>query len=199
MLKASYNELPSNLHSEGFLVVVMWLPETCMLCFLPGERGMWLAWCWIPPYIWKYIKSNKYLQEGKVSILTQQKLEPSILSEYRSITHPFDKIFTFISVYSIIPVKVPVNDDPQSLISPRGCILNLCRWNGLSIFLQFTGWSEEYFKTLQNLPTVEFKLFWSLLLRLSPASPAQACCSWTPSSVCPGWRRSRLQSQWSRG
>ena len=112
---------------------------------------------------------------------------------------PFDKIFTFISVYSIIPVKVPVNDDPQSLISPRGCILNLCRWNGLSIFLQFTGWSEEYFKTLQNLPTVEFKLFWSLLLRLSPASPAQACCNWTPSSVCPGWRRSRLQSQWSRG
>ena len=88
MLKASYYELPSNLHSEGFLVVVMWLPETCMLCFLPGERGMWLAWCWIPPYIWKYIKSNKYLQEGKVSILTQQKLEPSILSEYRSITHP---------------------------------------------------------------------------------------------------------------
>ena len=36
--------LPSNFHCEEFLLVVIWLPKTFTLCFLPGDRLMWSAW-----------------------------------------------------------------------------------------------------------------------------------------------------------
>ena len=31
-----------------------------------------------------------------------------------------------------------------------------------------------------------------------PASPSQDCCSWTPSSVSPGWRHNKPRSRWSQ-
>ena len=87
-----YCSLPSNFHVEGFLLVVMWLPKTSTLCFLPGERLMWSAWIRFRNICWQtvYERQKRNLKERKLLSLSKKQFEPSILSEDRPIAHPED-------------------------------------------------------------------------------------------------------------
>ena len=44
MYFAIKNGILSNFQEDWFVLVETWVPWSLILCFFPGERGMWLAW-----------------------------------------------------------------------------------------------------------------------------------------------------------
>ena len=101
--KAAYSLL-SNLQATGFLLVVMWVPWSCTLCFFPGESGMWLAWdlkklwCHVVviygvivsyAFVWIHVLNGlEYPKKRKLLWLAQEQLKACVHRENRSLTHP---------------------------------------------------------------------------------------------------------------